>query len=138
MKKIVRLSEDDLTRIVRRVIKEQKSTRSINGNKLLKESAEAMVDDAKEQMDGGNEPDKGTMDKITNCIKKYRLSNLMILTTGAGAYALGLIAVLMGSGIGAPLSLMMMGAILIVLEGIGIGEQSASSEVKTLMACMGY
>ena len=138
MKKIVRLSEDDLTRIVRRVIKEQKSTRSISGNKLLKESAEAMVDDAKEQMDGGNEPDRGMMDKITNCIKKNRLTNLMILTTGAGAYALGLIAVLMGSGVGAPLSLMMMGAILIILEGIGIGEQSVSSEVKTLMTCMGY
>lgn len=138
MKKVIRLTESDLTRIVRRVIKEQKSTRSIYGNRLLMESAEAMVDDAKEQMSGGNNPDKGMMDKIINCIKKNRLSNLMVLTTGAGAYALGLIAVLMGSGVGAPLSLMMMGAILIILEGIGIGEQSASNEVKSLLTCMGY
>jgi hypothetical protein len=44
----------------------------------------------------------------------------------------------MGTGVGAPLALMMSGAILIILEGIGINGQSASSEVSTLMKCMGY
>jgi hypothetical protein len=105
---------------------------------LINESAEAMVDDAKEKISSGDKPDQGVMDRITNCIKKNSLSNLMVLTTGAGAYALGLIAVLMGTGVGAPLALMMSGAVLIILEGIGINGQSASSEVKTLCKCMGY
>jgi hypothetical protein len=137
-------NESDLNRIVKRVVNEQKSKPFVdvyNSNKitrLIKESAEAMVSDAKEQMSGGDEPDKGIMDKITSCIKKNKLSNLMVLTTGAGAYALGLIAILMGTGVGAPLALMMSGAILIILEGIGINGQSASSEVSTLMKCMGY
>jgi len=144
MKKVIRLTESDLTRIVKRVVNEQKSKPFVdvyNSNKitrLIKESAEAMVNDAKQQMSGGDEPDKGIMDKITSCIKKNKLSNLMVLTTGAGAYALGLIAILMGTGVGAPLALMMSGAILIILEGIGINGQSASSEVSTLMKCMGY
>lgn len=144
MKKIVRLTERDLTRIVRQVINEEKTYRSIHEininkiSKLIKESAEAMVDDVEQQMNSGKKPDQDIMSQIKSCIKKHGLTNLMVLTTGAGAYALGLIALLMGSGLGAPFALMMSGSILIILEGVAINGKGVAEEVEKLVSCMGY
>jgi len=124
MKKVIRISEADLTRIVRRVI--QESTNS-----------QQLVADAKAKMKTSG-ADQDTIDTIKKCIKENGLTHLAILTTGAGAYTLGVIAVLMGTGVGAPLALMASGAILIALEGIGIEGQGVADEVDKLLKCMGY
>lgn len=107
---------------------------------LIKEdaAAEAQVKNLEAKYKSGQlKADEGTMDKIINCIEQEGLTHLSILTTGAGAYALGLIALCMGSGVGAPLGLAMAGMILIILAGIGIEGEGVGDEVSRLMTCMG-
>ena len=133
MAKVIRLTEQDLVRLVKRVIKENQSKSMISENMA---QAQSMVDNAKEKLKQGQPADPGMMNKIKDCIKREGLSHLMILTTGAGAYALGLIAALIGSGVGAGLGLALAGAILIILEGIGINGQGVADEVNRLVKCM--
>ena len=99
------------------------------------EASQSLVDKAKGMVSGGKKPDSSMMSKIVSCIKQEGLTHLAILTTGAGAYALGLIVALIGSGIGAGLGLAMAGAVLIILEGIGVKGQGVGDEVDRLLNC---
>ncbi|MEY4573577.1 MAG: hypothetical protein RLZ10_2868 [Bacteroidota bacterium] len=108
---------------------------------LIKEdaAAEAQVKNLEAKVKSGQvKADQGTMDKIIDCIKNNNLSHLMVLTSGAGTYALGLIAVLMGSGVGIPLGLAMSGMIMIILEMyLDEGGTGVEEEVDALVKCMG-
>ena len=88
---------------------------------------------------GEIEPDKSTMDKIIDCIKKNNLTHLMFLTTGAGAYLLGIIAVLMMSGVGAGFGLAGAGLTIILLEVLSLDPNGpgATEEMDALIKCMG-
>ena len=145
MKKVIRLSEADLTRIVKRVIRENNSSKFIyedyknKMSKLLKESAEALVADAKKQMASGQEADPDIKQSIIDCINKQKLTNLSVLTAGSGAYLLGLLALMLGSGVGAPLALMASGAALILADGLGyVSNETLMDEINSLLKCMGY
>ena len=63
-KKIIRLTEADLTRLVSRVIKEQKSRRPL----LTEAAAQMAIDDAKERIENGEKPDPTVMKQIKQCI----------------------------------------------------------------------
>ena len=67
----------------------------------------------------------------------------MLLTTGAGAYALGIVAALCVSGVGtiAGLTLALGGAIILFITGLsekngGLGADP-SRDVKALLSCLG-
>lgn len=84
MKKVIRLTESDLVRLTKRIISESQ--------------AQSMVDNAKKQLAAGVKPDPQIKEEIKECITRNKLKSLMFLTTGAGAYFLGLIAVLLAGG----------------------------------------
>jgi len=140
MGKIIRLTEADLTRLVSRVIKEQKSRRPL----LTEAAAQMAIDDAKERIENGEKPDPKLMAQIKQCITTKQLTSLMFFTTGAGAYFLGIIAMLMSSGVG-----MLPGGVLaiagtIVLFISSISEKDGglggdpSRDVKALLSCIKF
>ena len=138
MKRTIRLTESDLTNIVRRVIKEQSSPKS-----LITEAVQAAIDDAEERIANGEKPDPLTMGKIKKCIAQKQLTSLMFLTTGAGAAALGVIAMLIGSGFGfVPGAILAIsGAIVLFITSLsekdgGLGSNPAA-DVKALLGCIG-
>lgn len=65
---------------------------------LNESSAQSLIDSAKKQLSSGLKPDPAVQEQIKECITRNQLKSLMFLTTGAGAYFLGLIAVLLASG----------------------------------------
>lgn len=65
---------------------------------LNESSAQSLIDSAKKQLSSGLKPDPAVKEQIKECITRNQLKSLMFLTTGAGAYFLGLIAVLLASG----------------------------------------
>ena len=90
---------------------------------------------------GDGEP--GMEEKIKECITNKQLTSLMLLTTGAGSYALGIVAALCVSGVGsiAGLTLAMGGAIILFITGLsekdgGLGADP-SRDVKALLSCLG-
>ena len=139
MTKIIRLTESDLTKLVSRAIKEQqKVKRQSTAKRFITEAmaeSQSLVDKAEQIMSTGQKADPSVMSKITGCIKREGLTHLAILTTGAGAYALGLIAAVFGSGVGAPLVIALSGACLIILAGIGIEGKGVADEVNRLLSC---
>lgn len=145
MKKVIRLSEADLTRIVKRVIRENNSSKFIyedyknKRSKLIKESAEALVADAKKQMASGQEADQDIKDSIIDCINKQKLVHLRVLTVGAGSYLLGALAIMLGSGVGAPLTLMASGVFILLADALGyVSNDTLMDEINSLLKCMGY
>ena len=137
MKKVIRMTESDLTRLVQRVLTEQQTRKQGTAKRFITETmaaAQTLVDDAEEMMASGQKPDSSVTNKVLSCVKQEGFTHLAILTSGAGAYALGLIsAVLVYSG--AALVLAAAGAILIILEGIGIQGQGVTDEVNRLVKC---
>jgi hypothetical protein len=140
-KKIIRLTEADLTKLVRRVIKEQTS------RPLITEAAAQMaIEDAEERMASGEKPDPTVMKQIKQCITQKQLTSLMFLTTGAGAYALGIIAMLIMSGVGSEVGFAAGGVLalssIIVLFITGLSEKDGglgadpSRDVKALLSCV--
>ena len=131
------MTESDLTRLVQRVLTEQQTRKQGTAKRFITETmaaAQTLVDDAEEMMASGQKPDSSVTNKVLSCVKQEGFTHLAILTSGAGAYALGLIsAVLVYSG--AALVLAAAGAILIILEGIGIQGQGVTDEVNRLVKC---
>ena len=125
MKKVIRLTESDLTRIVKRAINESKAQEMAN-NALLK----------------SNQADSDMKSEIIKCIKSGSYSHLMVLTTGAGATALGALAVLFASGLGTVPALILTaaGAAIVTIEGLmttdGSGRGSVTDEVSQLYSCL--
>lgn len=89
MKKFLSISDDERQRIL-----EMHNPKT----KMMNESAKSMVADAKSKMASGQKPDPKIQEQIKGCITKNQLSSLMVFTTAAGTYGLGLIAFLIASG----------------------------------------
>ena len=125
MKKAVILTESDLTRIVQKVINENKSQ-----------------DMAKNAISKSGQADGGIKNEIIKCIRNGSYSHLMVLTTGVGATALGALAVLFASGVGTVPALILMaaGAIITTIEGMmttsGSGRGSVNDELTQLYNCL--
>ena len=122
---------------------------------LINESmaqAQSAIADAKSKMSSGEKPDPSTMEQIKQCITNKQLTSLMFLTTGAGGFALGIIAMLI---VGGPVTAgassvvgMVAGGTLAVgsiitlfITGLsekdgGLGANPAA-DVKALLSCMG-
>ena len=110
--------------------------------KLISESqATSMAQKALEAAKSG-QTDKSMMDAIVNCIKSNSYSHLMVLTTGVGSSALGALAALFVSGVGAPVGMVLLaaGAIITTIEGMmtttGSGGGSVTSELESLYNCL--
>jgi len=97
MKKVVRLTESDLRRVVKRII---------NENEAKEMADDAMLNSAK--------ADRGIKNKIINCINDGSYTHLKVLTTGVGTTALNALAVLLGG------PLVAKGPALIILAGASI------------------
>ena len=125
MGKIIRLTEADLTRLVKRVIREQKSSRPL----LTEAAAQMAIDDAEDRIANGETPDPAIMKQVKQCITQKQLTSLMFLTTSAGAYALGIIAMLIMSGVGSEVGFAAGGILalssIIVLFITGLSEKVA-------------
>ena len=148
MAKIVRLTESDLIRLVNRVIKEQKSSRPL----ITEAAAQMAIDDAEERMASGEKPNPKVMSQIKQCITQKQLTSLMFLTTSAGTYALGMIAMLIAGGAvtGGTTSavgfaaggvLALTSVIVMFITGLsekdgGLGSDP-SRDVKALLSCVG-
>jgi hypothetical protein len=126
-KKIIRLTESDLTRLVNRVITESQS--------------EALASNAMAQAKSG-QSNPSVAKEIINCVKNNGYSHLMVLTTGVGATALGALAALFASGVGTVPALIISaaGAIMVTIEGFltrsGSGSSSVTSELTDLYTCL--
>jgi len=126
-KKVIRLTENDLTKLVKRIMTESQVD-ALASNALAKaKSGQGNPSVAKE---------------IVNCIKSNGYTHLMILTTGAGATALGALAALFVSGVGTIPALIVSaaGAIMVTIEGYltrsGSGSASVTSELTDLHTCL--
>jgi len=137
-KKIIRLTEADLTRLVSRVIKEQKSRRPL----LTEAAAQMAIDDAEERIASGERPDPKMMAQIKQCITTKQLTSLMFLTTSAGAYALGVIAMLCASGVGFAVGGILALSSILVIFITGLAEEDGglgadpSKDIKALLSCV--
>jgi len=138
MKKVIRLTESDLVRLVNRVIKEQKSSRP-----LINESAAQMaIDDAEERMANGEKPDPKMMAQIKQCISTKQLTSLMFLTTSAGAYALGIVAMICSNPVGFVVGGVLALSSILVMFITGLSEEDGglgadpSKDIKALLSCI--
>jgi len=128
MRRITRLNENDLNRIVRRVIREEED-RSMTTQ---------MFNTAKQKYDNGQR-NPSLEKKIKNCITKNRLKSLFWLTTARGAYILGLIAVgflipgLDGVEVAALAAIYI---IYVIASERNIIENNISNDVKKLCDCL--
>ena len=122
---------------------------------LISESmvqAQMAIGDAKSKMSSGEKPDSNTMGQIKQCITQKQLTSLMFLTTGAGAYALGIVAILIAGGAVTGGSTSVVGMVaggtlavgsIITLFITGLSEKDGglgadpSRDVKALLSCMG-
>jgi hypothetical protein len=132
------LNEEEKSRIL-------KMHKDASSRHYLNESAQAqsMINNIKSRMAKGEKPDPNTVAKIKECITKKQLNSLMFLTTGAGAYALGVIAMLTMSGVGAIAGgvLALSGTIVLFITSLsekdgGLGSRP-DEDVKALLSCMG-
>ena len=123
----------------RLIITEEERSRINKMYGLMNESAESLVDTAKKQMSGGEEPEQDIMDKIISCINNQNLVHLRVLTVGSGAYILGVLALMLSSGVGTPLSLMASGVAILLADGLGlVGSDDITDEIESLLKCMGF
>ena len=117
-------------------------------HRMVTESAEQMqanqmAQDFLDQVKSGEAtPDPSIKQGILDCLKKGRYTHLSILTTGAGATALGALALLLASGVGTFPGLVLLGAgtgIMVIdglLTGEGSGAGSVTEEIKQLVSCL--
>jgi hypothetical protein len=112
---------------------------------LLTESAQAqsMIDAVTKKMSGGAKPDPKLVGQIKECITTKQLTSLMFLTTSAGSYALGIVAMLCASGVGFAVGagLALVSALVIFITGLsedqgGLGADP-TKDIKALLSCMG-
>ena len=113
---------------------------------LISESmaqAQAAISDAESKMSGGEKPDTNVVNQIKQCITKNQLTRLGFLTTASGAYALGIIAMLISNPVGLAVGgiLALSSVIVIFITGLpenqgGLGADPAK-DVKALLSCVG-
>ena len=137
MAKIIRLTESDLTKLVSRIIKEQQLT----SKRFIAESmaeSQNLFDEAESIVDSGKKPDQIEVKKVLSCLKQEGFVHLTATTIGVGSYAMGMLLTLLGLG-AAPysggMSLALSGAIIILLESVGINDQGVRDEVDRLIKC---
>ena len=122
---------------------------------LINESmaqAQSAIADAKSKMSSGEKPDPSTMEQIKQCITNKQLTSLMFLTTGAGGFALGIIAILIAGGPVTAGASSVVGMVaggtlavgsIITLFITGLSEKDGglganpAADVKALLSCMG-
>jgi hypothetical protein len=111
---------------------------------MINESmAQTAIADAESKMSGGETPDPNVVNQIKQCITKKQLTSLSFLTTAAGSYALGVVALLTMSGVGAAAGGVLAIASIIVIFITGLSEKDGglgsdpSKDVKSLLSCMG-
>ena len=108
---------------------------------VTESSASSMAADAIAKAKSG-QGSKSIAAEITNCITSNGYTHLAILTTGAGATALGALAALFASGVGTMPALIVAaaGAIMVTIEGFltssGSGSASVTSELSDLHTCL--
>ena len=129
MRRTVSLTERDLTRLVRRVIREGEESSNIT----------SAIQTAKQKYAAGDR--NPSMEKqIKNCIKGNGLSSLAVLTTAAGAYVLGMIALALaapGVNFVAGGALAISGITLLLVSESGIlGGERLSADVGKLFECL--
>jgi hypothetical protein len=138
MKKVIRLTESDLVRLVNKVIKEQKSSRPL----ITESAAQMAIDDAEERMANGEKPDPKMMAQIKQCITTKQLTSLMFLTTSAGAYALGIIAMICSNPVGFAVGGILALSSILVMFITGLAEEDGglgsdpSKDIKALLSCI--
>jgi phage tail sheath gpL-like len=131
----------NLTEEERKQILEQHSSYGYRKPLITESSASAMAADAIAKSKSG-QGSKSIAAEITNCITSNGYTHLAILTTGAGATALGALAALFASGVGTVPALIVAaaGAIMVTIEGFltssGIGSASVTSELTDLHNCL--
>ena len=129
MARIIRLTERDLTRLVKRVIREGEQSSNIT----------SAIQTAKQKYTKGDR-DPSMEKQIKNCIKGNGLSSLAILTTAAGAYVLGMIALALstpGVNFVAGGVLAISGITLLLVSELGLlGGQRLSADVEELFNCL--
>lgn len=111
---------------------------------MINESmAQAAIADAESKMSGGEKPDPNVVNQIKQCITKNQLTRLGFLTTASGAYALGIIAMLISNPVGLAVGgiLALSSVIVIFITGLpedqgGLGADPAK-DVKALLSCVG-
>jgi hypothetical protein len=111
---------------------------------MINESmAQAAIADAESKISGGEKPDPNVVNKIKQCITKNQLTRLGFLTTSSGAYALGIIAMLMSNPVGFAVGgvLALTSIIVMFITGLpedqgGLGADPAK-DVKALLSCVG-
>ena len=142
MKKIVRLTESDLTKLVGRVIKEQKQIqRESTAKRFITEAmaqAQMLVDKAEEMVNSGKKPDPSVAKKVLECINQEGFTHLAVTTLGGMTYAFGMICALLGTAgsmFTGGMSLALSGAFLIILESVGINGKGVEEEVDRLIKC---
>ena len=139
----IRHIQESNQRLENRLLNEQKSSRPL----LTEASAQMAIDDAENRIDNGETPDPKITNQIKQCITQKQLTSLMFLTTSAGTYALGLIAMLCMSGVGSEVGFAAGGFLalssIIVLFITGLSEKDGglgadpSRDVKALLSCLG-
>jgi hypothetical protein len=113
--------------------------RSVDSEMINENQSQDM---AKNAISKSGQADKGIKNEILSCIRDGSYSHLMVLTTGAGATALGALAVLFASGIGTVPGVILMaaGAIITGIEGMmttsGSGRGSVADELTQLYNCL--
>jgi hypothetical protein len=119
-------------------MKEQKSRRPL----LTEAAAQMAIDDAEERIASGERPDPKMMAQIKQCITTKQLTSLMFLTTSAGAYALGVIAMLCASGVGFAVGGILALSSILVIFITGLSEEDGglgadpSKDIKALLSCV--
>jgi hypothetical protein len=130
MGRIVRLTERDLTRLVRRVIREESEESN---------SFTSAIKTAKQKYAAG-EKNPSMEKQIKSCITGKRLSSLAVLTTSAGSYALGIMALALatpGVQFVAGGALAISGITLLLISESGIlGGERLSADVGKLFECL--
>jgi hypothetical protein len=142
MKKIIRLTEADLTKLVSRVIKEQKQIqRESTAKRFITEAmaqAQMLVDKAEEMVNSGQKPDPSVAKKVLDCINQEGFTHLAVTALGGMTYAFGMICAILGTAgsmFTGGMSLAIGGAILLFLEGVGINGVGVKEEVDRLVKC---
>lgn len=111
------------------------SEQSMNSLQALKMATKAI-----ESAGAGAKPDPALSKAIVDCINRGNFIHLKILTTGAGAFALGALTICFYSGVATVPAVLIMaaGAIIITLEEFASDEvgKSATDEIKDLISCL--
>jgi hypothetical protein len=109
--------------------------------RLLSEStaeAQSLFDKAEAMVESGEKPDQTEVMKVLSCLKQEGFVHLTATAIGVGSYAMGMLLTLLGLG-AAPysggMSLALSGAIIILLESVGINGKGVTEEVDRLIKC---